>query len=110
MVPDSLNGNRNTRLNITKTARLYILDRTQGFRTVCALAGVDEEAVHDRVKRLIKAAPSPEELILGKARKQRFRKAKAERGVVSDFASQTGTGGGTAEQDSPQMKFSKDAA
>lgn len=44
-------------------ARDYILKPNKDFDTVCSLAGLDPEAVRDRIAPQIAAAPSPEQLL-----------------------------------------------
>ncbi|WP_444665762.1 hypothetical protein [Cereibacter changlensis] len=62
-IPASAIQNRMKRLAAIKEARAYIIDFTPDFAHVCALAGVDPEATHDRLVKMIADAPSPEELL-----------------------------------------------
>lgn len=43
-------------------ARAYLTEYNRDFNTVCSLAGLDPEAVRDRVKRQLANAQSPEAL------------------------------------------------
>lgn len=64
----SINGTpRDQRISRTKSARSYFSSPTSDFPAVCHLAGVDPDAVRDRLKPMIQSAPIPEELI-GKPR------------------------------------------
>lgn len=51
-----------TRARLIQQTRDYITIPNRDFNEVCSLAGMDPEAVRERVKPMIDAAPSPEEL------------------------------------------------
>lgn len=67
-------GNRDTRLRLTEDARRYLTRPSKDLSTVCALAGLDPEAVIERMRKQIAAAPTPEELIGAPRRSRTYEK------------------------------------
>jgi len=67
-VEDALQGKKMgsdtaaSRVRLIQQARDYITIPNRDFNEVCSLAGLDPEAVRERVVPMIAAAPSPEEL------------------------------------------------
>lgn len=57
-----MTGSKAQKIRATHDARDYILNYNRDFNEVCSLAGLDSEAVRERVARQIKVAPTPEEL------------------------------------------------
>ncbi len=64
----SFAGNEHKRIRANIEAREYITVPNRGFNEVCHLAGVDPEAVRERVMKRLADAPTPEELALTKRR------------------------------------------
>ncbi len=96
--------NRKRRAGLITEARAYVTRQNKDFDMVCYLAGLEPQAVRDRVTKQIAAAPSPEELA---AVKRRVRKPKP--GVPSNFAPSEGTGAGSTAQEIPEITFSAEA-
>ncbi|MCZ7907749.1 hypothetical protein O9X94_00385 [Agrobacterium leguminum] len=82
-------------------ARIYLTRPNRDFETVCALAGLDPDAVRERVTKQIAEAPSPEELAVTK-RRSNYRTP----GVVSNLSAFEGTGAGSNSQETPNLTFS----
>lgn len=66
-VQDAVTGvaqvqNKTTRIRICEEARRYLTTPSADLAEVCALAGMDMQAVIDRMRKQIAAAPTPEEL------------------------------------------------
>ena len=66
-VEDALYGpaqisSRDRRIHMIETARRYLTQPSADLAEVCALAGMDMQAIIDRMRQNIAAAPSPEEL------------------------------------------------
>lgn len=68
-VDDALHGPQvndgTSRLRVISEARSYLTTPSKDLSLVCSLAGVDMEALIDRMKRQLATAPTPEELIAG---------------------------------------------
>lgn len=62
-VPSVMAKNHASRVLMTMQAREYLTKPSKDLATVCAFAGVDMDAVIDRMLKQIAAAPTPEELI-----------------------------------------------
>lgn len=72
-INDAVNGaigcaHRSNRTHETEKARQYFEKRSADFNTVCYLAGVDPDAVHERISKKIAEAPAIEDLFKGKRR------------------------------------------
>lgn len=52
-----------TRIQLCKEARHYLTTPSKDLSTVCTLAGLDVDAVINRMKERLRTAPSPEELV-----------------------------------------------
>lgn len=82
-VEDALIGvaqetSRDRRILECKHARAYLTTPSKDLSEVCALAGMDMQAVMERMRKQVAQAPSPEELAdKPKANRQSFTKAKA---------------------------------
>lgn len=63
-----------SRVRLIRQARDYIIKPNPDFNEVCSLAGMDPEAVRERVAPMIAAAPSPEELAGPEAPSRRSRR------------------------------------
>ncbi|QKK28897.1 hypothetical protein FE844_004600 [Rhizobium indicum] len=87
------------RVVMIRDARDYIMRPAKGFIDVCNLAGFDPDAVRERLIPRIKAARSPEELAV-------LKRTKGSPGVVADFPSVLGTGGGSTAHEIPEISFS----
>lgn len=68
-----------TRARLIQQARDYITVPNRDFNEVCSLAGLDPEAVRERVAPMIAAAPSPEELANPEAQSRLTRPCAAQR-------------------------------
>lgn len=62
---------RRNRVRLIQEARNYLTYPNRDFNEVCRLAGMDPEAVRERLVPLIAAAPSPEELVSPKTSSRR---------------------------------------
>jgi hypothetical protein len=60
---EDLQGTPRERVHDIKAARYYLTVPNRDFDTVCSLAGLDPDAVRDRMVKMIKEAPSPEEIV-----------------------------------------------
>jgi hypothetical protein len=72
--PARIADSRGGRIAETRRARDWIIGLERDFQLVCLLAGVDPEAVRDRLTIKLREAPPPEELI--PAARPRKRKKK----------------------------------
>ncbi|MBY3070750.1 hypothetical protein HFO71_10395 [Rhizobium laguerreae] len=95
-----VNESAKNRVMMIRDARDYIMRPAKGFIDVCNLAGFDPDAVRERLIPRIKAAPSPEELAVVKWPKRKP-------GVVADFPSVLGTGGGSNAFERDHLSFHK---
>lgn len=71
------NETRISRIRICEEARTYLTTPSKDLAEVCALAGLDMQAVIDRMRNRIKDAPTPEELADNPGHSGRFNKAPA---------------------------------
>ncbi len=121
-VQDALYGARGSdipkqyRAAHTRQARVYLTTPSRDFTNVCWLVGIDPEAARERLKAAIAKAPTPEELAenplpLPEANTHERPKGRGPRkritlpGVVSDFLTSEGTGGGTTAQERTKITF-----
>lgn len=119
---EGLRGHRapkKTKIKQIVAARRFITVPNRDFNELCELAGVNPDAVRERVVALIEAAPTPEELVARKGKptnnrrttrtrkttRPRTRKSASAPGVVLDFVSDTGTGAGRSAQETPEISF-----
>lgn len=109
-----LSGSADEKVRAIEEARAYLLQPNRDFEIVCGLAGLDPDAVRDRLTTQIAHAPTPEQIVhrsgrpkanrrsvrTQSKRKPRQRKPRAqEQGVVSNCATYAGTSDGTTIQD-----------
>lgn len=66
----SKGGTTKQRALLIADARAYIMKPNRDFNVVCSLAGLDPDAVRERVSKQIEAAPSPEELTTARGRRK----------------------------------------
>lgn len=62
-------GPREQRIREIEAARRYFTRFSRDFNEVCSLAGLDPEAVRERMVKQLATAPTPEELIEAKTLK-----------------------------------------
>lgn len=62
-------GSREHRIREITAARRYVTQYNRDFNEVCSLAGLDPDAVRERMAKQLATAPTPEELIERKALK-----------------------------------------
>lgn len=79
-------------------SRSYILSPNRDFAEVCSLAGLDPDAVRDRLRPVFEANPI-ETLVSQKGKRRKNAKSLEHRGVVSNLKGSKGTGAGSTLQD-----------
>jgi hypothetical protein len=116
-VADALNGPRGEALNRERKiqsivdARNYVTQPNEDCDIVCALAGVNPEALRARMRVLIAGALSAEEIILSSGNSNPHRSARTQKrtvagpGVASNFRGSVGTGGGRSAQETLNITF-----
>lgn len=118
-VQDALEGVPGQRHDVAKRiqkiedARLLLTTPSEDLEIICSLAGLDWDAVLERMKRKIADAPTPTELVQPQYRKRRNqnktgRKTRTKEdvsGVGQDFRAPIGTGDVSPAQDSTKIDF-----